>query len=70
MGVEIADLAEEVENQAKDVEIFGEGSFERGGGGGTVNPVRHPYAGQDPVMRAVFEDVEDWHCGEGEAMDE
>lgn len=36
----------------------------------TIDPKCHVEAGEEPVVRAVFEDVEEGHGGGGEAMDE
>lgn len=45
----------------------GEGGVE---GVGAVGGVSDCEAGEEPVMGAVFEEVEEGHCGGGEAVDE
>ena len=64
-GAEFSDC-EEGEAGVGELGVRGRG----GGGGGQVDPVGHVQAGEEPVVGAVFEDVEGGHGGRAEAVDE
>ena len=69
MGGEVGKLAEKVEGDGG-VGEEGVGVWFGGRGGGRVGEVGDQEAGEQPVVGGVFEDVQEGHCGEGEAVHE
>lgn len=69
MGVQIAQFPHGVEGEGEVCEI-GPGVRSCGAGVGGVGGVSDGEAGEEPVVGAVFEEVEEGHCGGGEAVDE
>lgn len=69
VGGKIGQLAENVQ---RDRGVGQEGVWVgfRGRGGGRVGEVSDQHAGEEPIVGRVFEDVEEGHGGEGEAVDE